>query len=407
MSASGQLTPARVVAGSARGVLGWQLTSNPVKGAVTLTTAQLVFSEDELLQDHDGLVPLFAGGVRCHGGFDGDGNYVSPRTLNRWPAIHAWEAQRQAQFGTDLMDVPLETWPASFPNVEQSKLLLRNGVSAPTIAALTRIGTIEGFGVMLRHLPVPEFRHSFDEEIDGTAIAHIGGGLFEAHARDEAGFDDRAGHDKMWFAARDIAFEHPVTEDETTRMLARMGIGGAPRSADELAALRRAVEASRVLPADIDYTLEMVVTRMIGLLLIEISAFHGFAWAAAVLSDEQLVAGEGEAARLVGYIRSDESPHVAWLRTALSEMRDRTWVGESGRRHAGSELVGLLWDRALRDSLHGRRQENLNTLMREIDFATEHLPGGRDLVQEMLSLGSVVRLDDGTVRDSTVENLIG
>jgi hypothetical protein len=370
-----------------------------------VTTAQVVFSEAELLQDHDDLEPLLAGGVRCHGGFDEDGTYVSPRTKNRWPAIHAWEAQRQAQFGTELLDIPLETWPESFPSIEQSRLLLRHGVSDPTIAALTRIGTIEGFGVMLRHLPTPDFQASFDEEIKGTAIAHIDGGLFEAHARDEAGFGDRAGHDKMWFAARDIAFEHPVTPDETANMLARMGIGASPRSADELAALRRAAEAARVLPDDIDYTLELVVTRMIGLLLIEISAFHGFAWAAGVLSDEQLVAGDGEAARLVGYIRSDESPHVAWLRTALSEMRDRTWVGESERRHSGSEMIGLLWERSLRDSLHGRRAETLNTLMREIDRATEHLKNGRDLVHEMLSLGNVVRLEDGTVRDPTAEQL--
>jgi hypothetical protein len=366
----------------------------------TVTTAQVVFSEHELLQDHDDLEPLFAGGLLCHGGFDVEGTYVSPRTKNRWPAIHSWEEQRQAQFGTDLLDIPLGTWPESFPNIEQSKLLLRHGVSAPTIAALTRIGTIEGFGVMLRHLPIPEFQASFDEEIEGTAVAHIGGGLFEAHARDEAGFGDRAGHDKMWFAARDIAFEHPVTEDATARMLARMGIGGAARSADELAAMRRVAEAARVLPADIDYTLELVVTRMIGLLLIEISAFHGFAWAAGVLSDEELVAGDGEAARLVGYIRADESPHVAWLRTALSEMRDRTWVADSGRRYAGSEMVGLLWDRGLRDSLQGRRHDNLNAMMREIDLATEHVAGGQDLVDEMLSLGRVVRLDDGTVGDS-------
>ena len=36
---------------------------------------------------------------------------------------------------------------------------------------------------------------------------------------------------------------------------------------------------------------------MIGLLLIEISAFHGFRWAEAVLGDTELVAGDGEAAR--------------------------------------------------------------------------------------------------------------
>ena len=86
---------------------------------------------------------------------------------------------------------------------------------------------------------------------------------------------------------------------------------------------------------------------MIGLLLIEISAFHGFRWAEAVLGDTELVAGDGEAATLVSYIRSDETPHVAWLRTALSEMRDRTWVGTNGRSHAGTDMIGRLWDRAL------------------------------------------------------------
>ena len=68
---------------------------------------------------------------------------------------------------------------------------------------------------MLRHLPVPDFTRCFDEDITGTAIAHIDHGLFEAHARDEAGFGDQAGHDRMWFVARDIAFEHPATDDQT------------------------------------------------------------------------------------------------------------------------------------------------------------------------------------------------
>ena len=55
-------------------------------------------------------------------------------------------------------------------------------------------------------------------------MAHLGRGLYEAHARDEAGFDDEGGHKQMWFAARDIAFENPVTEDQTALMLERMGI---------------------------------------------------------------------------------------------------------------------------------------------------------------------------------------
>ena len=35
-------------------------------------------------------------------------------------------------------------------------------------------------------------------------------------------------------------------------------------------------------------------------------------------------------------IRADETPHVDYLRTALTEMRDRTFVGESGKKIAGS-----------------------------------------------------------------------
>ena len=74
----------------------------------------------------------------------------------------------------------------------------------------------------------------------------------------------------------------------------------------------------------------MMVERMIRLLLIEISAFHTFAWAETLLDDTDLVAGDGEAARLVAYIRADETPHVDYLKTVLTEMRDRTVVGENG-----------------------------------------------------------------------------
>ncbi len=141
---------------------------------------------------------------------------------------------------------------------------------------------------------------------------------------------------------------------------------------------------------------------MIGLLLIEISAFHGFRWAEAVLSDRELVAGDGQAATLVSYIRADETPHVAWLRTALSEMRDRTWIGTSGRHYAGTQMIGRLWDRALGDSLTVRRRDNLSFLMGEIELALADRSDGGDVIEEMLSLGSVVRLSDGSVVDGSV-----
>jgi hypothetical protein len=372
-----------------------------------MTTEQVEFTEAELLADPDFAEPLVVDGVRCHGGFDSAGTYLSPRTANRWPAIEAWEAQRQAQFDTPLLDVPLETWPESFPNVEQTKFLLRRGVTAPTVSELTRIGTVEGFGALLRNLPMPDMRRSFHEDVTGTAIDHLGRGLFEAHARDEAGFGDQAGHDRMWFLARDIAFEHPMTEDERERMLARMGIDPSPKTPEQLIALRDAAIARRVLPDDVDFTLEMVVGRMISLLLIEISAFHGFQWAEAVLSDDDLVAGEGEAARIISYVRADETPHVAYLRTVLSEMRDRTWLGADGQRHNGDAMISTLWDRALADSLFLRRPERLQFSLAEIERALTGRSDADDVVEEMLTLGSVQRDADGQLVDTVDQALIG
>ena len=372
-----------------------------------MTTLQLQYEVDELLADHSFAEPLVVDGQRCHGGFDEDGAYRSPRTRLRVPAIEAWEAERAATFGTPLLDVPLETWPEPFPNVTQTKFLLRHGVTGPTVAQLTRIGTVEGFGSLLRTLPLPDFRRCLAEDVTGTAIDHLGRGLFEAHARDEAGFGEQAGHDRMWFAARDVAFGHPPVEDLRARMLARMGIDPKPKSEAHLVEARRAALAARVLPSDVDFDLETVVARMIGLLLIELSAFHTFAWAQAVLSDSDLVAGDGEPPRVVGYIRADETPHVSYLRTALSELRDRTWVGSSGATYAGTEMVSLLWDRALSDSLVLRRQENLRFAMAEIELAVAGRADGDDLVEELLSLGEVARLPDGSLVDATGDHLLG
>lgn len=364
-----------------------------------MTTMQVEFTAEELLLDPDYAEPLVADGVRCHGGFDADGVYRSPRTRFRAPAIEAWEAQRAEQFGTPRLDVPEDAWPANFPNIEQSTFLIRHGVTEPTISALTRIGTVEGFGGLLRYLSVPDWQSTFDEDVRGTAIDHIGRGLFEAHARDEAGHEDQAGHDRMWFAARDIAFDRPLTEDQTAIMLERMGIA-APGGdiAGRIAQQRAAAEANRALPADLPLELEMLLQRVIGLLFIEIAAFHGFRWAEGVLSTEH-VAGEGEAARIISYIRADETPHVGYLLTALSEMRDRTWVGSTGTRYAGTEMLDALWRRSLEQSLVARRADNVRMGVTEVRHALDGRSDADDLFEEFLSLGDVRVLADGTVVD--------
>jgi hypothetical protein len=351
-----------------------------------MTALQVEWSRQELLASDPVVEPLVAGGARCHGGFDEDGRYVSPRTRNRIPAIEAWQAQREQDFGTPLLDVPLSSWPENYPNVAQAAFLIRSGVPGPVVSTLTRIGTVEGFGAMIRYSEIPDWQRCFVEDVAGTAVAHLDRGLFEAHARDEAGYGDEGGHKQMWFAARDLAFENPVSEDQTAVMLQRMGLatggsggGGAPT---------RAVVPPRLFP-DLPDALELLVMRMAALLLIEISAFHVFAWAEALLSDVSLVAGDGEAGRLVSYIRADETPHVEYLKTVLSELRDRTFVTDSGRRLPGTEVVGRLWERALADSLGPRREQNLALILGEVEHALEGHPRRADVLEEFHSLGSV------------------
>lgn len=352
-----------------------------------MSNLQVSWTESELLATDDIAEPLFAGGVRCHGGFRADGAYVPPRTKNRIPAIEAWQQSHRQNFGTDIVDAPLEMWPGQFPNVAQTKYMLREGVAAPTITALTRIGTVEGFGSMIRYVDVGDMQRFFDESIAGTALAHLQTGLFEAHARDEAGWEDEAGHNTMWFAARDIAFEDPVTEDETQTMLARMGItppGGTPPSAEEM---RKAAEALRQFD-DLDMSLEMMLRRMIGLMFIEVSAFHTFRWAEAVLSDTDLCAGEGEAARIVSCIRTDETPHVDYLRTAITEMRDRTFIGESGRKIPGTTVISRLWDVSLEQSLGTNRAQFRKTTLNEIEFALEGNRRRDEIMEKFDALGT-------------------
>ncbi len=345
-----------------------------------MNAVQVDWSYDELLESHPVEEPLFAGGVRCHGGFDSDGNYVSPRTKNRWPAIRAWQEQRAAQFGTPLLDIALDTWPGAYPSVAQAKFLLRSGVPDPIIARLTQIGTVEGFGSMIRYSQIPDLQRCFDEPVQGTGMWHLGRGLYEAHARDEAGYKGEGGHKQMWFAARDIAFEHPLTEDQTQTMMDRMfAYGGGPGSG-----------SSSLEPffPDVDYDLEFLIWSMARLLLIEISAFHIFAWAEEVLADTDLVAGDGEAAHMVSYIRADEAPHVEYLKTTLSEMRDRTFVASSGARVPGTEVIGRIWERARAESVGTRHESNVRLVRGEIEHALESRPNGKDLLAEFDNLAA-------------------
>jgi hypothetical protein len=184
----------------------------------------------------------------------------------------------------------------------------------------------------------------------------------------------------MWFAARDIAFESPTAKVDIEAMLARMGFGQPGSTA-------ASGLAARTLPDDIDVNLELIANLMIRVLLIEVQAFHTFAWAEEWLADPDLVAGDGEAARLVTYIRADETPHVGYLKTALTEMRDRTWIGTSGSKHQGTDMIGALWAKCMDDSLGAGRVATRKAVLGEVEHWCLQRPNGTDVVAEFHALG--------------------
>ena len=131
--------------------------------------ARLEWTRDELLADLPYEEPLIAGGVRCHGGFVA-GRYVSPRTLNRAPAITAWQERLRAD-GQPLVHIPVEFVPPHYPNYEQAKLLLQEGVRDPITRSLTIISIVEGFGARIRDLPLPDLRAEVVEDVAGTSVS--------------------------------------------------------------------------------------------------------------------------------------------------------------------------------------------------------------------------------------------
>ena len=139
------------------------------------------YTFDELLAEHDYERPLALDGVPCHGGFV-DGRYVSPRTLWRAPAIEAWQARLPAGELAAVLDPITARVPPHFPGVEQTKLLVRHGVTVPLVRILSIIALVEGFGGdVLRLVTLPPLGERVLDPIDGTALAHLGA-LFEAHA---------------------------------------------------------------------------------------------------------------------------------------------------------------------------------------------------------------------------------
>jgi hypothetical protein len=362
---------------------------------------KLSYTRDELLAEHRYAQRIRHDGMLFHGGLDEKGRYRSPRSLHRADAIETWTA-RLAQSGLPTKAMRFERRRDEFfPSVAQAKLLLRSGAQGAMTRILTLIGITEGFGNDgIRALPVVDFQRHFVESIEGTALAHLHGGLLEAHGADEAGRGGEGGHDAMWYAIRDAALDHPrVTPDmyENLPIAPPPGYSGPARPAPE--AMSAGDLLQRLFP-QLDPLVEIELSVFAQILFIEIVAYDTFAWAREVLSDRECSAAPQFAPWMVDCIQQDEGLHVGYLQCALAEARARTLRTVDGGTIAGEPVIDAICDKIIRTQTGGRRERMLAYRMRQIRKELSEKPGGDRILAEFESLGPVpgtVPASQGTV----------
>ncbi|HYM32855.1 MAG TPA: hypothetical protein VEU47_16250 [Candidatus Cybelea sp.] len=292
---------------------------------------KLQYTEAELFAEHAYARPQIEAGYRLHGGFDASGNYQSPRTLMRWPAVRAWGKQLEAR-GWPLIDATTKLLSrGNYPSFEQQKLLLDWGMGQTLWNSITITGVIEARGKRLAEFAAPDFQSIIVEDISATTTGHLHKGLLAAHGYDEGGRADKGegGHDTMWFAVRDLLFgkdAYPLPQ--VPESIARPELG-------------------RLMP-QIPLAHEQTILMLMNVLMIEIRAERAFQFYIRVARDPSLFrdrrADAEHAAELVERIRQDEAIHVAYLQAAVSELRSFTFKTEAGGTIAGKDFIDPIWN---------------------------------------------------------------
>lgn len=293
--------------------------------------AKLTYTREEIMADSDYAQPQMEAGYRLHGGFDAAGKYISPRTLNRWPAVEAWQSELKKR-GATIIDAStrlLKRGP--YPTVDQQKFLLGHGFGETLWNSLTITGVIEARGGMLAQAVAPNFQNIVVEDIGATCLGHLNKGLLAAHGYDEGGTKDKGigGHDDMWFAVRDALFgKNAYPLPEVPASIARP-------------------ETGRRMP-QIPKEFEEWVLLLMNVLMIEVKAESFFSFCQGIMRDPSNFrdrrSAAVHAAELVERIRTDEAIHVAYLATVISELRMLTIKTVDGRLVPGREIIDPVWN---------------------------------------------------------------
>lgn len=349
------------------------------------------YSPEEILSEHDYSSRHRRGKILFHGGFDGGGGYVPPRSKVRVPAIHEWTERLRAD-GHPSEVVRLEDVEREFfPNVEQSKLLLRHGALDAMTRILTMIGITEGFGNDgIKVFPQLELQDYFRESIQSTALQHLHRGLFEAHGYDEAGRGNEKGHDAMWYEIRDAALRSPkVTQDmfENLPIAPPPGYTGPAKPAAE--AIQVSDITNQIYPGKLDFMFEVLLTAMMQVLVIELMAYSTFRWAQTVLADPACSAEPQWVPRMVDYIQADENIHVSYLQCGLSEARARTIVTTDGGTLAGAEVIDAIARKIVASQMGSRWDRLMGFRMKQIRAELEERADGEELLAKFAAAGPV------------------
>lgn len=335
---------------------------------------RLVYSREDLLADHDYAKPHKEVGYLLHGGFDAEGEYHSPKTLHRWPAVHAWQKALQGK-GWDLVEATGDLLKrGNFPNLLQQKFLINNGYGESFWNSLTITGIIEARGQILCTLDAPDFQQIIVDDISETATGHLHKGLLYAHGADEGGDPAKpeyGAHDAMWFASRDLVFgkdAYPLVEPPESI--------GRP-------------EEGRLMP-QLPEGFEQLISLLMNVLMIEVRAEAFFAHSVELMRDQEIFddnkAEADLAATMVERIRTDEAIHVGYLQAVISEMRSFTFKTVDGGTVAGKDLIDPVWANMV--IWHGETQFDLSR-EQSYDAIKERLlakDGGEKLLAEFDAL---------------------
>ncbi len=293
---------------------------------------KLSYTRDELMASHDYARPHERAGYKLHGGFLADGTYESPRVLNRWPAVKAWQKALMDR-GWPLIDATVQLLKrGNYPNIPQEKFLLSHGIGQPFWNSLTITGVIEARGRQLCDLQAPDFQQIIVDDISQTCTGHLHKGLLYAHGADEGGDPEApeyGAHDDMWYAARDLCFgagRYPLPEIPESI--------GRP-------------DTGRLMP-QLPAGFEQLILLLMNVLMIEVRAESFFAFCCEIMRDKDAFperrAEAAEAAEMVERIRTDEAIHVGYLQTTVSEMRSFTFRTVDGGTVKGKDLIDPIWE---------------------------------------------------------------